>query len=171
MPVGRLKGGYRALDMGFPHEAMVDMTGGVTEVLKVVSLPRDLPAVLRHLLAKGALINCANCQVITGRGATTGRVWTWSSSWLWWLMFDLNEGVFFLLFFLFTLQGPLEQRNELGIMFRHAYSLTAVERVRLIWHKLESIYILMPPVLGVTEWCYKAKNDSKASYLVCISET
>lgn len=70
----RLKGGYRALDMGFPHEAMVDMTGGVTEVLKVVSLPRDLPAFLRHLLAKGALINCANCQVFTGRGATTGRV-------------------------------------------------------------------------------------------------
>lgn len=36
-------------------------------------------------------------------------------------------------FFCFTLQGPLEQRNELGIMFRHAYSLTAVERVRLIF--------------------------------------
>lgn len=62
----RLKGGYRALDMGFPHEAMVDMTGGVTEVLNVVSLPRDLPAFLRNLLAKGTLINCANCQVGTG---------------------------------------------------------------------------------------------------------
>lgn len=49
--------------MGFPHEAMVDMTGGVTEVLNVVSLPRDLPVLLRDLLAKGALINCATCQV------------------------------------------------------------------------------------------------------------
>lgn len=28
------------------------------------------------------------------------------------------------------LQGPLEQKNELGIMFRHAYSLTAVEKVQ-----------------------------------------
>lgn len=26
-------------------------------------------------------------------------------------------------------QGPLEQRNEFGIMFRHAYSVTAVEKV------------------------------------------
>ena len=58
-----MKGGYRALNMGFPHEAMVDMTGGVTEVLTIASLPRDLPAFLRPLLAKGALINCANCQV------------------------------------------------------------------------------------------------------------
>lgn len=29
----------------------------------------------------------------------------------------------------FSSQGPLEQSNELGIMFRHAYSLTAVEKV------------------------------------------
>ncbi|XP_075892635.1 calpain-9 [Nelusetta ayraudi] len=104
----KLKGGYRALDMGFPHEAMVDMTGGVTEVLKVVSLPRDLPAFLRHLLAKGALINCANCQ------------------------------------------GPLEQRNELGIMFRHAYSLTAVERVKTTHGVMDMVRILNP--WGNTEW-------------------
>eukprot|EP00064_Thunnus_orientalis_P022273 superscaffoldBa00007366_g22463 len=82
----KLKGGYRALDMGFPHEAMVDMTGGVAEVMKIALLPRDLPTLLKYLLDKGALINCANCQ------------------------------------------GPLEQRNELGIMFRHAYSLTAIEK-------------------------------------------
>lgn len=59
----RLKGGYRALNMGFPHEAMVDMTGGVTEVLNIAALPRDLPPLLSHLLSKGALINCANSQV------------------------------------------------------------------------------------------------------------
>lgn len=59
----RLKGGYRALDMGFPHEAMVDMTGGVTEVLNIGAMARDLPAVLSYLLSKGALINCANSQV------------------------------------------------------------------------------------------------------------
>lgn len=62
----RLKGGYRALDMGFPHEAMVDMTGGVAEVLKTDLLPRDAVAFLRYLLSKGALINCANCQVQCG---------------------------------------------------------------------------------------------------------
>ncbi|XP_028274570.1 calpain-9 [Parambassis ranga] len=104
----KLKGGYRALDMGFPHEAMVDMTGGVAEVLNVASMPRDLPAFLGHLLAKGALINCANCQ------------------------------------------GPLEQRNELGIMFRHAYSLTAVEKVRTTRGTEDLVRILNP--WGNTEW-------------------
>lgn len=31
----------------------------------------------------------------------------------------------------FSLQGLLEQRNELGIMYRHAYALTAVEKVNI----------------------------------------
>ncbi|XP_068562968.1 calpain-9 [Cebidichthys violaceus] len=104
----KLKGGYRALDMGFPHEAMVDMTGGVAEVLKISSLPRDLPTFLRHLLAKGALINCANCQ------------------------------------------GPLEKRDELGIMYRHAYSLTAVEEVKTAHGNKDLIRLLNP--WGNTEW-------------------
>ncbi|XP_070826935.1 calpain-9 [Chaetodon trifascialis] len=104
----KVKGGYRALDMGFPHEAMVDMTGGVAEVLSVSLLPRDLPAFLSHLLAKGALINCANCQ------------------------------------------GPLEKRNELGIMFRHAYSLTAVEKVKTS-HGTEDLVRILNP-WGNTEW-------------------
>ncbi|XP_070685471.1 calpain-9 [Pempheris klunzingeri] len=104
----KLKGGYRALDMGFPHEAMVDMTGGVAEVLNIASLPRDLPAFLTNLLAKGALVNCANCK------------------------------------------GLLEQRNELGIMFRHAYSLTAVERVKTSHGTVDLVRILNP--WGNTEW-------------------
>ncbi|XP_026226607.1 cysPc and EFh_PEF_CAPN13_14 domain-containing protein [Anabas testudineus] len=104
----KLKGGYRALDMGFPHEAMVDMTGGVAEVLTIASLPKDLPAFLGYLLSKGALINCGNCQ------------------------------------------GPLEQRNELGIMFRHAYSLTAVEKVKTKYGSVDLVRILNP--WGNTEW-------------------
>uniref|UniRef100_G3PIF7 Calpain catalytic domain-containing protein n=1 Tax=Gasterosteus aculeatus aculeatus TaxID=481459 RepID=G3PIF7_GASAC len=104
----KLKGGYRALDMGFPHEAMVDMTGGVTEVFNISLLPQDLPAFLRHLLARGALINCANCQ------------------------------------------GPLEQSNGLGIMFRHAYSLTAVEQVKTAHGIVDLVRILNP--WGNTEW-------------------
>ncbi|KAG7479123.1 calpain-9-like [Solea senegalensis] len=104
----KLKGGYRALDMGFPHEAMVDMTGGVTEVLNISLLPQDLPTILQHLLSKGALINCANCQ------------------------------------------GALETRNELGIMFRHAYSLTAVEKVKSA-HGTEDLVRILNP-WGNTEW-------------------
>ncbi|KAM8905071.1 calpain-9 isoform 2-T2 [Spinachia spinachia] len=104
----KLKGGYRALDMGFPHEAMVAMTGGVAEVLNISLLPQDLPAFLRHLLAKGALVNCANCQ------------------------------------------GPFEQSNGLGIMFRHAYSLTAVEQVKTARGTKDLVRILNP--WGNTEW-------------------
>lgn len=61
----RMKGGYNALNMGFPHEAMVDMTGGITEVFMLASLPQALGSFLRSLLQKGALINCANSQVYT----------------------------------------------------------------------------------------------------------
>lgn len=118
--------------MGFPHEAMVDMTGGITEVLTVASLPKDLAAFLKPILAKGALINCANCQVCVSQ-------------------LHLSDGITFLCLLGFkptpiivsvsTLtyvvrglifpQGPLEQRNEFGILFRHAYSVTGLENVRL----------------------------------------
>ncbi|TDH15385.1 hypothetical protein EPR50_G00030490 [Perca flavescens] len=103
----KLKGGYRALNMGFPHEAMVDMTGGVTEVLNISEI-RELPARLSYLLAKRALINCANSQ------------------------------------------GELEKRNALGIMFRHAYSLTAVEKVKTAYGTEDLVRILNP--WGNTEW-------------------
>uniref|UniRef100_A0A8C9Z1C6 Zgc:85932 n=1 Tax=Sander lucioperca TaxID=283035 RepID=A0A8C9Z1C6_SANLU len=103
----KLKGGYRALNMGFPHEAMVDMTGGVAEVLNIAAI-RELPALLSYLLAKRALINCANSQ------------------------------------------GPLEQGNPLGIRFRHAYSLTAVEKVKTAYGTEDLVRILNP--WGNTEW-------------------
>ncbi|XP_032365743.1 calpain-3 isoform X2 [Etheostoma spectabile] len=103
----KLKGGYRALNMGLPHEAMVDMTGGVAEVLNISTI-RDLPGLLSYLLDKGALINCANSQ------------------------------------------GPLEQGNKLGIMFRHAYSLTAVEKVKTA-HGTEDLVRILNP-WGKTEW-------------------
>ncbi|XP_053176910.1 calpain-9 isoform X1 [Scomber japonicus] len=104
----KMKGGYRALDMGFPHEAMVDMTGGVGEVLSIALLPRHLPAIIRELLDKGALVNCGSSQ------------------------------------------GPLEQRNEFGIMFRHAYSVTAVEKVKTSYGPVDLVRILNP--WGNTEW-------------------
>ncbi|XP_037533857.1 calpain-9 [Nematolebias whitei] len=103
----KLKGGYRALDMGYPHEAMVDMTGGVAEVFNI-ALSKNLPDLLGHLLAKGALINCANNK------------------------------------------GPLEQMNELGIMFRHAYSLTAIKKVKTTHGVVDLVRILNP--WGNTEW-------------------
>ncbi|XP_076838129.1 calpain-9 [Brachyhypopomus gauderio] len=104
----KLKGGYQALNMGFPHEAMVDMSGGITEVFMVATLPQDLGFFLRPLLAKGALINCANSQ------------------------------------------GPLEKKNELGIMFRHAYSVTGLETVKTTFGPVELVRVRNP--WGKEEW-------------------
>ncbi|PWA15656.1 hypothetical protein CCH79_00019166, partial [Gambusia affinis] len=104
----KLKGGYRALELGYPHEAMVDMTGGVTEVFSLPLVSKDLPELLRNLLAKGALINCANGK------------------------------------------GELEKKNEMGIMYRHAYSLTAVEKVKTTNGFEDLVRILNP--WGHTEW-------------------
>ncbi|KAI4889878.1 hypothetical protein NFI96_029456 [Prochilodus magdalenae] len=104
----KLKGGYHALNMGFPHEALVDMTGGVTEVLMVQTLPQNLSSFLRPLLARGALINCANSQ------------------------------------------GPLEKKNEFGILFKHAYSVTGLETVRTKFREVELVRIRNP--WGKVEW-------------------
>lgn len=58
----KLKGGYNALNLGFPHEAMADMTGGITEEFIVPSDARTLGSFLHSLVQKGALINCANTR-------------------------------------------------------------------------------------------------------------
>uniref|UniRef100_A0A671MCP8 Zgc:85932 n=1 Tax=Sinocyclocheilus anshuiensis TaxID=1608454 RepID=A0A671MCP8_9TELE len=84
----KLKGGYTALNMGFPHEAMADMTGGVTEVFTVPSDPRILGSFLHPLLQEGALINCGNTR------------------------------------------GAIEESNEFGIVFWHAYSVTGLETIK-----------------------------------------
>uniref|UniRef100_A0A4W4GKL9 Calpain catalytic domain-containing protein n=1 Tax=Electrophorus electricus TaxID=8005 RepID=A0A4W4GKL9_ELEEL len=104
----KLKGGYQALNLGFPHEAMVDMTGGITEAFMVATLPQALASFLRPLLAKGALINCANSL------------------------------------------GPMEKRNDLGIMFRHAYSVTGLETVKTTLGPVELVRVRNP--WGKGEW-------------------
>ncbi|XP_054884900.1 calpain-9 [Poeciliopsis prolifica] len=122
----KLKGGYRALELGFPHEAMVDMTGGVTEVFSLPMVSKDLPEFLRDLLAKGALINCANSK------------------------------------------GELEKRNEMGIMYRHAYSLTAVEKVKTTDGFKDLVRILNP--WGHTEWLGAWSDDDRTRWMKVSAE-
>lgn len=104
----KLKGGYHALHLGFPHEALVDMTGGVTEEFQMGALPRDTARFLRQLLDKGSLINCANVG------------------------------------------GPLEQRNEKGILFKHAYTVTGVAQVQAGSARVDLVRVRNP--WGHTEW-------------------
>ncbi|KAM9800998.1 calpain-1 catalytic subunit [Neosynchiropus ocellatus] len=68
----KLKGGYTALNMGLPHEAMVDMTGGVTEVFNVPSFKGSLSTFLKGQLRRGALINMANLQGEFGQANRVG---------------------------------------------------------------------------------------------------
>ncbi|XP_015196265.2 calpain-1 catalytic subunit [Lepisosteus oculatus] len=104
----KLKGGYQALQLGFPHEALVDMTGGVTEIFTIPLLPPDLAGFLRPLLEKGALINCVNTQ------------------------------------------GEMEKKNEQGILFKHAYSVTGLEKVRCYLGEADLVRVRNP--WGHTEW-------------------
>ncbi|XP_035242479.1 calpain-9 isoform X1 [Anguilla anguilla] len=104
----KLKGGYGALDMGLPHEAMLDMTGGVTQAMSIMMLPMDLVSFLQPLLRKGTLINCA------------------------------------------SFKGPFGQKNEFGIIFRHAYSLTGVEKVRTKFGHVDLVRVHNP--WGMGEW-------------------
>ncbi|XP_056612879.1 calpain-3-like [Triplophysa dalaica] len=58
----KLKGGYTALNMGFSHEAMADMTGGITEFIRLAPSSCNLGLFIRRLLQKGALINCSTSK-------------------------------------------------------------------------------------------------------------
>ncbi|XP_026137436.1 calpain-1 catalytic subunit-like [Carassius auratus] len=71
----KLKGGYTALDMGLPHEALADMTGGITEGFPVPSDPQILDSLLHPLLHKGALVNCASTEGSFGERNKFGIVY------------------------------------------------------------------------------------------------
>ncbi|KAG2471359.1 EIF3K factor, partial [Polypterus senegalus] len=58
----KLKGGYHNLHVGYPHEAMTDMTGGVTEIFHQENIPADFVRFLRQQLDRGSLVNCASSQ-------------------------------------------------------------------------------------------------------------
>ncbi|XP_078517580.1 calpain-1 catalytic subunit-like [Lissotriton helveticus] len=56
----KLKGGYGALQLGYPSEAMEDMTGGVADGCQLNVSPAELWRSLSRLLEKGALVCCGN---------------------------------------------------------------------------------------------------------------
>ncbi|KAA0702423.1 Calpain-1 catalytic subunit [Triplophysa tibetana] len=70
----KLKGGYNALNMGFSHEAMADMTGGITEFVRLAPSSRNLGLVIRGLLQKGALINCSKSEGSFGENTGLGII-------------------------------------------------------------------------------------------------
>lgn len=71
--------------------------------------------------------------------------------------------------FFFSLQGPLERSNEVGIMFRHAYSLTAVEKVNVPEQNFLSAwshwYFWMP----LKAWLKLVENNHKLTICRCCS--
>ena len=56
---GRLYGGYEALRGGNINESMVDLTGGVVELIDLRSPPPNLFARLIKASRRGSLIGCA----------------------------------------------------------------------------------------------------------------
>ncbi|XP_069500087.1 calpain-1 catalytic subunit-like isoform X2 [Ambystoma mexicanum] len=98
----KLKGGYGALQLGYPSEAMEDMTGGVADGCQLNVLPSELWSSLSRLLEKGALVCCSNIVVTTEDGPVQllrirnpwGHTeWTgpWSDGATEWHKLDVNE--------------------------------------------------------------------------------
>ncbi|XP_078097974.1 calpain-9 [Mustelus asterias] len=75
----KLKGCYESLYIGYPLEAMVDLTGGAPESFQISEMPKDLWKFLRKLLEKGSIICCAKpgpVGVLNERGIVTGHAYS-----------------------------------------------------------------------------------------------
>ncbi len=55
----RLHGGYEALDGGHTYEAMVDFTGGVSEMYKLHESPPNLFEILLKAHERSSLMSCS----------------------------------------------------------------------------------------------------------------
>ncbi|XP_067831074.1 calpain-9-like isoform X2 [Heptranchias perlo] len=75
----KLKGCYESLYIGYPLEAMVDLTGGAPESLQVDEMPNDLWKFLKKLLEKGSIVCCAKpgpVGVLNAQGIVTGHAYS-----------------------------------------------------------------------------------------------
>ncbi|XP_032870208.1 calpain-9-like [Amblyraja radiata] len=75
----KLKGCYESLYIGFPLEAMVDLTGGVPELFQIDEMPKNLWKFLKKLLDKGSIICCAKpgpVGVLSERGIISGHAYS-----------------------------------------------------------------------------------------------
>uniref|UniRef100_UPI00398EAF10 calpain-9-like n=1 Tax=Pristiophorus japonicus TaxID=55135 RepID=UPI00398EAF10 len=75
----KLKGCYEALYIGYPLEAMVDLTGGAPESFLVDEMPKDLWKFLKKLLEKGSIVCCAKpgpVGELNEHGIVTGHAYS-----------------------------------------------------------------------------------------------
>ncbi|XP_072405615.1 calpain-9-like isoform X1 [Chiloscyllium punctatum] len=75
----KMKGSYESLYIGYPLEAMVDLTGGAPESFQISEMPKDLWKFLRKLLEKGSIICCAKpgpVGVLNEQGIVTGHAYS-----------------------------------------------------------------------------------------------
>ncbi|XP_072130559.1 calpain-9-like isoform X2 [Mobula birostris] len=75
----KLKGCYESLYIGYPLEAMVDLTGGAPESLQIDEMPKDLWKFLKKLLDKGSIVCCAKpgpVGVLGEQGIVTGHAYS-----------------------------------------------------------------------------------------------
>ncbi|XP_051900135.1 calpain-9-like isoform X2 [Pristis pectinata] len=75
----KLKGCYESLYIGYPLEAMVDLTGGAPESFQIDEMPKDLWKFLKKLLEKGSIVCCAKsgpAGVLSEQGIVTGHAYS-----------------------------------------------------------------------------------------------
>ncbi|XP_067874967.1 calpain-9 [Heterodontus francisci] len=75
----KLKGCYMSLYLGYPLEAMVDLTGGAPESFQINEMPKDLWKFLRKLLQKNSIVCCAKpgpMGVVNEQGIVTWHAYS-----------------------------------------------------------------------------------------------
>ncbi|XP_072346053.1 calpain-9-like isoform X1 [Scyliorhinus torazame] len=75
----KLKGCYESLYIGYPLEAMVDLTGGAPESFQIIEMPKDLWKFLRKLLERGSIVCCAKpgpVGELNEHGIVTGHAYS-----------------------------------------------------------------------------------------------
>uniref|UniRef100_A0A671WW75 Calpain-3 n=1 Tax=Sparus aurata TaxID=8175 RepID=A0A671WW75_SPAAU len=130
----KLHGSYEALKGGNTTEAMEDFTGGVTEFYEMKEAPKELYKIMKKALERGSLMGCSIDVSQTTEKAVP-------------LVCSLVPARF-------------ETRTVTGLVKGHAYSVTAVEEVKL--HKEAKVRLVrLRNPWGQVEWNGPWSDNSK----------
>uniref|UniRef100_A0A3Q3B4A9 Calpain-3 n=1 Tax=Kryptolebias marmoratus TaxID=37003 RepID=A0A3Q3B4A9_KRYMA len=148
----KLHGSYEALKGGNTLEAMEDFTGGVTEYFELSNAPADLYGIMKKALQRGSLMGSS--VDVSGRKhpGTVKR-------------HGQNGEMRNVLLCQVSSASSMESRTEQGLVRGHAYSIIALEEVRLKDTKIRLIRLRNPWgwVLWKGPWSANSKEWSTIS--------
>uniref|UniRef100_A0A671WW89 Calpain-3 n=1 Tax=Sparus aurata TaxID=8175 RepID=A0A671WW89_SPAAU len=139
----KLHGSYEALKGGNTTEAMEDFTGGVTEFYEMKEAPKELYKIMKKALERGSLMGCS----IDVSQTTEKAVFPRRSN----VCSVCPQSL---------VPARFETRTVTGLVKGHAYSVTAVEEVKL--HKEAKVRLVrLRNPWGQVEWNGPWSDNSK----------